>query len=299
VAKTHGILFRVLRLLALALLLVLVVGAGLLWYGGAWNIVFPSSAHDTLPPALPASLGSPAILVFSKTNGFRHRDGIAGGTVALESIAGARGWQLYATENGAVFNSGMLDRFNAVVFLNATGDMLSTAQQGAFEQWLQAGGGWLGIHAAGDDSHAGWKWYVDQLIGSRFIGHILGPQYQRATVVLENQRHPVVQGVPDIWDHEEEWYSWAKSPRAAGFTVLATIDEGSYTPVQKLFGRETDLRMDDHPVVWARCVGDGRSVYAAMGHRPQAFDNPPVRQIIENSLAWVMKLNDPQEYDGC
>jgi type 1 glutamine amidotransferase len=118
-------------------------------------------------------------------------------------------------------------------------------------------------------------------------------------VVLENQRHPVVQGVPDIWDHEEEWYSWAKSPRAAGFTVLATIDEGSYTPVQKLFGRETDLRMDDHPVVWARCVGDGRSVYAAMGHRPQAFDNPPVRQIIENSLAWVMKLNDPQEYDGC
>jgi len=271
------------------LAVVAVAAAGVaIWKVGAWHLVFPSHQHDTVAPVIPDGLASPAILVFSKTNAFRHREGIAGGLKALQSIAANHQWGMFATENGAVFNEHDLARFQAVVFLNASGDILSGPQQAAFQSWLQAGGGWLGIHAAGDGSHLGWQWYRDNLIGATFTAHILGPQFQRATVVAEKHQHPVMQGLPDIWEHEEEWYSWERSPRAEGFTILATLDEDSYSPVQDFMGKKRDLHMGDHPVVWSNCIGSGRSVYTAMGHRAEAFEQPQFRKLLDNALAWLI-----------
>ncbi len=274
------------------LLFIVVVLAGIslfvVWKVGAWHLLFPSHQHDTVAPAIPKSLASPAVLVFSKTNAFRHEDGIAGGAKVLQEIAKQHNWGLFHTENGAVFNAQDLARFQVVVFLNASGDILDEEQEHAFESWLQAGGGWLGIHSAGDSSHLAWKWYRDNLVGATFTAHILDPQFQRATVVLENHAHPVLKNIPDIWQHEEEWYSWERSPREEGFTVLAVLDEDSYTPVQKFMGKSRDLRMGDHPVVWSNCVGKGRSVYAAMGHRAEAFEQPQVRQLLDNALTWLI-----------
>jgi uncharacterized protein len=277
------------RKLLLVLLALVAAGFAGLWYIGAWNLVFPNHSHDTQPPLVPADLATPSVLVFSKTNGFRHREGIEGGQRLLQHIGSKQGWGVFQTENGAVFQPELLQRFKVVVFLNATGDMLNTSQEQAFRQWLEAGGGWLGIHAAGDSSHREWDWYMENLIGPLFTAHIMGPQFQRATVMLENHGHPVLAGVPDIWLHEEEWYSWEQSPRSLGFDILATIDEDSYTPVQKMLNREVDLRMGDHPVIWSNQVGEGRTVYSALGHKAEAFDNPQHRLLLENALKWLME----------
>jgi len=274
-------------------LLLAVAGVGLslavIWKVGAWNLFFPSYHHDTIAPLIPADLMAPAVLVFSKTNSFRHSEGIEGGAQALESIARSHNWGMFHTENGAVFNVPDLARFDVVVFLNASGDVLDEEQERVFQSWLEDGGGWLGIHAAGDDSHLAWQWYRDKLIGADFTAHPMGPQFQRATVVLENHEHPVLQGLPNIWQQKDEWYSWEKSPRAEGFTILATLDEDSYTPVQKFMGRERDLYMGDHPVVWSSCVGSGRSVYAAMGHKAESFEQPQFRKLMTNALTWLIE----------
>lgn len=257
---------------------------------GAWRLLFPSRHHDTTPPELPADFGRGAslrVLVFSKTNSFRHEDGIAGAREALDAIAARRGFALFHSENGALFDAEHLARFDVVVFSNATGDMLSPAQEQAFERWLEGGGGWLGIHSAGDASHAEWTWYLDELIGARFIGHILGPQTQKARVVVEDAAHPATRGLPAEFEHEEEWYSWDRSPREAGFHVLLTVDESSYDPTIRFAGSETDLRMGDHPVAWWRCIGGGRALYATMGHWARAYENPPYTQLLENALAWA------------
>ena len=160
-------------------------------------MLFPSSGHDDIAPELPTDLDS-AVLLFSKTASFRHKDGIAGGVVALNEIAQQLERDIFATENGAVFNEQDLRRFDVVVFLNATGDMLSESQEAAFRAWLEAGGGWLGVHAAGDGSHAGWPWYVQNLLGAEFTAHILGPQFQTATVVIESDQHPINRASPAI-----------------------------------------------------------------------------------------------------
>lgn len=288
-ATTGSLSSKILKIVALLVLLGVALALVSIWSVGAWHLVFPSHQHDTVAPVIPADLASPAILVFSKTNSFRHREGIAGGTKALQDITAKHQWGMFHTENGAVFNKQDLARFDVVVFLNASGDILDEAQEQAFQSWLESGGGWLGMHAAGDSSHLEWQWYRDNLIGATFTAHILDPQFQRATVVLENDQHPVLRGLPAIWEHEEEWYSWERSPRAEGFTVLATLDESSYSPVQKFMGEERDLSMGDHPVVWSNCIGVGRTVYAAMGHKAEAFEQPQVRQLIENALAWLVE----------
>ncbi|MFT4615311.1 MAG: type 1 glutamine amidotransferase [Bacteroidia bacterium] len=278
---------RILKWLLVGLLLLAAISLVGIWQIGAWNILFPSVQHDTVAPTVPADMANPAVLIFSKTNSFRHVDGIESGRIALAQMTKSRGWGFYQTENGAVFNASDLETFSVVVFLNATGDMLSAAQEQAFQTWMEQGGGWLGIHAAGDSSHAGWQWYRDNLVGADFTAHIMGPQFQRASVILEHHAHPVLQGLPNVWQHEEEWYSWEKSPRTEGFTILATLDEDSYSPVQKMWSHERDLSMGDHPVVWSNCVGDGRSAYAAMGHQAEAFSQPEVRRMLGNALDWL------------
>ncbi|NND66343.1 MAG: ThuA domain-containing protein [Halioglobus sp.] len=285
---TSSLGVRILKWFGILLVLVVIAGLVMAWQVGAWNLIFPKTDHDTVAPRLPTDLESPAVLVFTKTNSFRHVDGIEGGSAVLEELVAKRGWGHFHTENGAVFNAQDLSRFDAVVFLNASGDMLNEDQEAVFETWMEAGGGWLGVHAAGDGSHLTWQWYRDNLIGADFTAHIMGPQFQVASVLLENQRHPVLTGIPDIWQHEEEWYSWASSPRMEGFTVLATLDEDSYSPTQRMWWSEVDLSMGDHPVVWSNCIGAGRSVYAAMGHLGEAFRQPQVKRILANALDWLV-----------
>jgi type 1 glutamine amidotransferase len=279
---------KIIKILLLIVIVCVALALASIWKAGAWQLIFPSHQHDTVAPVLPRELASPAILVFSKTNSFRHGEGIEGGRKTLESIAAQHQWGVFSTENGAVFNEQDLARFAVVVFLNASGDMLNEQQENVFQSWLQGGGGWLGIHAAGDDSHLAWSWYRDKLIGATFTAHPMGPQFQSAKVVLENRQHPVLKGLPETWQHEEEWYSWEQSSRKEGFTILATIDEASYSPVQKFMGKERDLHMGDHPVVWSNCIGSGRSVYTAMGHRAEAFEQPQFRQLLDNALSWLI-----------
>ena len=264
-----------------------VAGLVFVWQVGAWNILFPSSQHDITPPGKFGDITPPAVLVFSKTNQFRHKEGIAGGTKAFVEISEELGLSMFATENGAVFNDRDLALFDVVVFLNATGDMLSADQESAFESWLEGGGGWLGVHAAGDGSHAAWSWYMENLIGANFTAHILGPQFQVATVVTEQEQHPLNQGSALTWQAEEEWYSWDASPRGKGFLVTATVDENTYSPVQNLFGSSRNLAMGDHPISWSNCVGNGRSFYTALGHTAEAFENPSFRRQLENALRWL------------
>ncbi len=276
-------------LIGLAITLVLFVGVSLavIRYVGAWNLVFPNRDHDVTAPALPASLTEPAVLVFTKTNAFRHKEAIEAGVERLEAIAAQRGFGFFHTENGAVFAAESLARFDVVVFHNASGDMLSEPQEAAFQTWLEAGGGWIGIHAAGDGSHEEWDWYHDTLIGGDYDAHIMGPQFQEARVVVEDTSHPAARNLPAEFVHTEEWYSWKSSARTHGLHVIARVDEESYDPTLRFMGEERSLAMGDHPVVWSTCVGSGRALYSALGHRADAYASPDHIALLEGALDWA------------
>ncbi|MAG30664.1 MAG: glycosyl hydrolase [Deltaproteobacteria bacterium] len=276
--------------LAAVLALLLVGNLVFVWWIGAWGILFPSEAHDTTPPEIAADFGVDSrvrVLVYSKTNSFRHTEGIAAAHALLDEIGARRDWAVFHSENGALFSKDLLDRFDVVVFANASGNHASDEQDEAFRTWLEDGGGWVGIHAAGDGSHAAWTWYGDNLITGKYLGHIMGPQTQEARVVVEDRDHPITRGLPVEFRHEEEWYSWDRGAREAGFDVLLTIDESSYEPWIRAFGKEVDISMGEHPVVWSRCLERGRAVYTAMGHWGAAYDQDYTKQLLENAVEWA------------
>ena len=57
-------------------------------------------------------------------------------------------------------------KYKAVILLSTTGDVLNADQQAAFERYIKAGGGYVGIHAASDTEY-NWAWY-GELVGAYF-----------------------------------------------------------------------------------------------------------------------------------
>lgn len=255
----------------------------------------PASRFDATPPDLPPHFNRTAILVFSKTNGYRHVDAIPAANAAFEEIARARGWSVYFTENGAVANRQQLQRFDAVVFNNVSGDVFTQEQRDALRQYIEGGGGFVGIHGAGGDPAYAWDWYVQNLIGAQFIGHPMlpgAPQFQEATVRVEDRTHPATRRLPADWTRTDEWYSFAASARRDGYHVLAALDESTYTPGQ--LGPRVLAMGADHPIMWSHCEGRGRAFYSAIGHRADAYD-VAYRQVLEGATAWAARL----EGEGC
>lgn len=257
-----------------------------LFFGGV-------KVYETTPPELPADIKRPAILVFSKTNGFRHADTIPVSNKLIAGFASEQRWGHFATENGAAFNKDILARFDAVIFNNVSGDVFTPDQRQAFKDYLANGGGFVGIHGSGGDFSYAWDWYVNDLIGSQFIGHTMDPQFPKATLRVEDAVHPATKGLPAAWTRSEEWYSFDKSVRAKGYNVLLTVDEASYEP-KGMWGQ--DLRMGkDHPMVWWHCVGKGRALYSALGHKPEYYVEPEHQAMLKGAISWAMR----QDGEGC
>ena len=245
-------------LLALSLL-----ASGLI--GGTAAQAAPAAA--ALPQAAPAPAPAAAaaaepfsVLVFSKTAGFRH-DAIPAGITAIQKLGTDNGFTVDTTEDGAAFNDTNLAKYQAVIWLSTTGDVLDSTQQAAFERYIKAGGGYAGVHAASDTEYD-WAWYGN-LVGAYFSGH---PANQQATVKVEDHAHPSTADLPDKWSRFDEWYNFRTNPRAK-VHVLASLDEKSYSPGAGAMGA-------DHPTAWCQDYDGGRSWYTGGGHTQASYTEP-------------------------
>lgn len=215
------------------------------------------------------------LLVFSKTAGFRH-DSIAPAIASLQSIADAREWTITASEDAVVFTDGTLAQIDVVVFMMTTGDILDEAQQAAMQAFVEAGGGFVGIHSATDTEYD-WPWY-GELVGARFVDH---PAPQDATVNVVAIDHPACAGLPAAWSRFDEWYNFSASPSATA-NVLLQLDETSYSG---------GTMGADHPIAWTREIGDARMFYSGGGHTDESWAEPLWIDHVANGIDWV--LTDP------
>lgn len=227
------------------------------------------------------------LLVFSKTNGYRHHVAISAAKHWLHELASARNWGVLDTENAAIFDSKQLALFDVVIFNNATRPALTQSQKSNFEQFIELGKGFVGIHSAGDGSHTDWPWYTANIICTEFIGHTVIPHIQQATIRLNRAaKHPATNKLPGTWQHEEEWYSFTRAPDCPAITVLARVDEETYSPGYHITGKSLSMGAD-HPVIWAGSVGKGRTYYTALGHQGETFSDPLFQSSIEQAILWT------------
>jgi hypothetical protein len=268
---------------------VLAVGAMFLF---AYKIThgFPVS-YETEVPAIAFPANRPAVLLFSKTTGFRHNESIEAGKKAFAELAKKNNWFLYSTEEGGVFNPAQLAKFDAVIFNSCTGRLLNDDQQQALQNYVQQGGNWIGIHGAGDNSHQ-WAWYAQNLVGASFSHHPIEKHLQDATVILNPvPDSAVAKDLPQTWQQTDEWYVFLDNPRTHSAHVIYSIDGTKINPSGNiLFVKDKNFGMGkDHPVAWYREVGKGISYYTSIGHDSTAWKQPAFIGLLENEVMCSIK----------
>ena len=112
--------------------------------------------------------GKPKVLVFSKTGGFRHSS-IPVGKQAIIKLGSENDFEVDTTENAEWFNEDTLKKYSTVVFLSTTEDVLNYKQEAAFERYIQAGGGFMGIHAATDTEYDRGQMRLNHPYGNKFL----------------------------------------------------------------------------------------------------------------------------------
>lgn len=243
--------------------------------------------YDDDRPAFDLPKGKLRVLLFDKMTGFRDTPSVEAAEAALKAMAERKGWALAVTDKGGAMHPSVLRRFDVVIWNNISGDVLTLSQRKAFRDYVEGGGGFVGIHGSAGDPVYFWDWYPDTLIGARFTGHPMNPQFQDAKVQIEANATGIGEGLAPGWTMNDEWYSFAVSPRATGANVVATLDEASYAPGSFLPGGPSIAMGADHPIAWTRQVGKGRSFYSAIGHRPEVYADARHLTLLEQAILWA------------
>ena len=255
-----------------------------------------------LPAKAPVQVKTPRkILVYTKTLGYRHGS-IPIGTEAIKLMGEKTGaYTIEHSEDPAMFDENRLKQFDAVLFLNTTGDCLapkrgklSAEEQATLEQrqknlinFVKSGKGFAGIHSA-TDTFYNWKEYGD-LIGAYFTNHPWG----KVPLKVDSPDHPLT-GMFNSkgFVYSDEIYQFGPKSRANKYKnyqpysrdnlrILLSID------VSKWDGK--GLRPDqDYGISWIRNYGKGRVFYCVLGHSNQTYWKESVLQHYLTGLQFVL-----------
>ncbi len=226
-----------------------------------------------VPSATPSTTPQPwRVLVFSRTLGYRH-DSIAAGLTLIRQLGRDHGFGVDASEDPATFSDSGLAPYAAVVFLSTTGDVLDAGQQAAFERFIRAGRGYVGVHSAADTEYD-WAWYGG-LMGAYFQDH--PPGLHTARLVVEDRSHVSTAHLDATWERTDEWYNFRTNPRPT-VNVLITLDESTYTG---------GTMGSDHPIAWYHAYDGGRAWYTGLGHTAETYAEPAFIQHLLGGIRWA------------
>ena len=227
-------------------------------------------------------------LVFSKVTNFFH-ESIPAGKAAIEALGEEHDFEVVVTDDASIFNDADLATFDVVVFNNTNstpeaGALLDAEQRAAFERYVQAGGGWVGLHSASGTERE-WAWY-EGLVGAIFSQHPPG-QLPDGTIPgrvdVTDRVHPSTAHLPEVWRWDEEWYNFTTDP-TGNVHVLASVDTG--------IGIDGLTLGPDHPISWCQEYDGGRSWYTALGHSPQAFSDDDFLGHVLGGMEWAAGVAD-------
>jgi cytochrome c len=217
------------------------------------------------------------VLVFSLTRGFHHNSIKEGNQYFLE-LGKKQGIAIDTTTDATKFTEENLKKYNAVVWLSTTGDVLNPAQQADFERYIQSGGGYVGIHAASDTEY-NWPWYND-LMGGYFASHPGGKvsNVQNGKMVTLDKTFPASAHFPETFERKDEFYDF-KSLKKDILKFIVKVDESSYQ-----MGKMGDF----HPMAWYHEFDGGKAFYSNYGHTPETFVEPLMTEHFWQGLKWAM-----------
>ena len=250
------------------------------------------------------------VLVFSRTQGFRHNH-IEDTIVAVQKMGAENGFNVDVYDPALpaatlaanpLLDPAALAGYKAVIFDSTTGnDNFNDTEYANLKAYMAAGGGFVGIHAATDCCRGTTEprqWY-QSMVGGIFTGHPQGPFSLApgcetcfwATAVTEDPIHPATAHLPARWQLTDELYNLDRNARKDTH-VLQSLDESSYAGNLNL--QTVGGTMGDHPISWCQNVGGGRAFTQVLGHlRELWYDANYLRNVLAGiqTAAGVLPAN--------
>ena len=269
----------------------------------AFAVGLPSASAEVKPEvvklieaALPAK--APAkpkqarkVLLFSKTNGFRHGS-IATGAKSIAMLGEKTGaFSSVHSEEDSMFEPETLKQFDAVIMINTTGELFRPKKRSSDPEtrkqeeerearlkqslvdFVSSGKGLAGTHSA-TDTYKNWKEYND-MMGGAFAGH---PWHMDVPVRILDTSHPLnkVFGGQGFTVKDEIYQFRDDTAVPAERRMLLSLDP-DFDQLSR--GKRKD---SFYPISWISKYGKGRTFYCSLGHRNEIYHNPVV---LEHYLA--------------
>jgi type 1 glutamine amidotransferase len=221
------------------------------------------------------------VLLVTTTRGWHH-ESVHAGVLAIQQMGIRNNFDVALWEDPTGFTDEYLKQFQAVVFLNTTGDIFDATQQKVMERFIESGKGFVGVHSASDTEYD-WEWYT-KLVGRMFHIH---PTVQTAKMKVLDSKFPGLQGFADERLWTEEFYEFGPE-KVSGLNYVLGVDESSYNPKADWGARAKGEGMGKlHPLSWYHNYDGGRAFYTALGHLPTNFSEPAFLNHLYAGIFWA------------
>jgi type 1 glutamine amidotransferase len=188
---------------------------------------------------------------------------------ALVRWAAERGVQADWTEDVTTLDTpAKLLRYDGVVFLSTSRDILDDAAQTSVMQYMRAGGGFVSIHNTLGAEY-NWPYFQGLLGGTNFYDH--GP-HRDGVVRTVDSRDVSTRGLPREWAFKDEFYNLEPFPTSV--RELAALKPGSAGDPRGFNGHPGHPK--NHPLSWCQYYDGGRSWVTSLGHDPANYTDAPL-----------------------
>ncbi|KDQ57246.1 hypothetical protein JAAARDRAFT_131096 [Jaapia argillacea MUCL 33604] len=242
--------------------------------------------------------GNARVLIYSLQLGYYH-DSTPIAVAALKKNGPAINVTFDSTEDPKDFNDANLDKYDAVLFLDNTGEVLDEAGKAALQKYLDLGGNFVGnkgVHAASACLYE--TEFFRKEIGAYFDYH---PDIHQNVDVLDSS-HPSTTKLPSKWRVMDEMYNFMSDPREVGAKVLLAADESSYAdPGERKFNQGSP-----HPIAWCQERGAGvqpggiagRSFYTGLGHTDEIWEDEQFLSHLLGGISWALESKTTRAFNA-
>jgi type 1 glutamine amidotransferase len=222
------------------------------------------------------------VLVYTKNGkGYVH-DNIASAVASIKEMGVENHFTVDVSDDPSVFTETNLKNYQFLIFTSTNNDVFDTDNQRVqFRRYIEAGGGFVGVHSV-TGTERNWTWFK-MMLGETFSWHA---NFQKFSIKKLDNTHPSMQGVPAIWEREDECYFGKEL--YPGIKVLMAHQLSSLNPSQTdLIQKNAGSYANYFPAVWYQQFDGGNIWVTALGHSKESYQDPIYKNHLLQGIRFI------------
>jgi len=232
-------------------------------------LVLVLTAYSSKKPANQVDWKKVQVLVYTKNGkGYVH-DNIPSAVKAIQKLGQENKFKVDVSDDPMVFTVANLKKYTFLLFPSTNNDVFATDEQRvAFRRYIEAGGGFVGLHSV-TGTERNWKWFKT-MVGCTFLWH---PPFQPYTVQVLDKEHPTVQGLPAVWQREDECYFGKEFYPGIKVLMVHNLNSLHKNEAEKIKEASGSF-LDYYPAAWYQHFDGGTVWITTLGHDQQSYADP-------------------------